>query len=47
METFCRVFGFPDVPFFVLVIRHLDRLYVDYSTEKAADQNGHKNSGKT
>lgn len=34
IESFCRMFPVQDVPMFVLIIRHMDRLYVDFQNEK-------------
>lgn len=34
IEAFCRMFPVLDVPSFVTIIRHMDRLFVDFQNEK-------------
>lgn len=44
MECFCRMFDVADVQAFVLVIRHLDKIFIEYRTERQKD--GRRNTGK-
>lgn len=34
IEAFCRMFPVIDVPGFVVIIRHMDRLFVEFHQEK-------------
>lgn len=34
IESFCRMFPVLDVPLMVEIIRHLDRIFIDFQSEK-------------
>lgn len=44
VEVFCRMFDIADAQGFVIVIRHLDRIYIEYQRERQKD--GRSNSSK-
>ena len=42
IESFCRMFPVLDVPFFVEIIRHLDRIFIDFQSEKLKSESKKK-----